>query len=130
MQNNIATVHISEIHFYIVKSNNLSTIFGVLYKKYNKNNRKREPTFSVEQLQIFHSTLPIGAFQWLVTLWIDMMHVSITFNLFRIYSRSVTTDNNHANILPKHACKFNQRQLVGIIDFTYACVSLMILMRL
>jgi hypothetical protein len=50
--------------------------------------------------------------------------------IFRIYSRSVTTDNNHASILPKHACKFNQRQLVGIIDFTYAYVSLMILMRL
>ena len=31
------TVHISEIHCYIVKSNNLSIIFGVLYKKYNKN---------------------------------------------------------------------------------------------
>jgi hypothetical protein len=28
---------ISEVHFYIVKSNNLSTIFGMLYKKYNKN---------------------------------------------------------------------------------------------
>jgi hypothetical protein len=27
--------HISEIHCYIVKSNNLSTIFAVLYKKYN-----------------------------------------------------------------------------------------------
>jgi hypothetical protein len=36
MQNNIPTVHISEIHCYIVKSTNLSTIFGVLYKKYNK----------------------------------------------------------------------------------------------
>jgi hypothetical protein len=29
MQNNIPTVHISEIHCSIVKSNNLSTIFGV-----------------------------------------------------------------------------------------------------
>jgi hypothetical protein len=41
MQNNIPTVHISEIYCYKVKSNNLSTIFGmlsrVLYKKYNKN---------------------------------------------------------------------------------------------
>jgi hypothetical protein len=37
MQNNIPTVHISEIHCYIVKSNNLSTIFGMLYKKYSKN---------------------------------------------------------------------------------------------
>ena len=37
MQNNIPTVHISEIDCYIVKSNNLSIIFGVLYKKYNKN---------------------------------------------------------------------------------------------
>ena len=37
MQNNIHTVHISEIHCYIVKRNNLSTIFAVLYKKYNKN---------------------------------------------------------------------------------------------
>jgi hypothetical protein len=39
MQNNIPTVHISEIHCYIVKSNNLSTIFGVLtvVQKYNKN---------------------------------------------------------------------------------------------
>jgi hypothetical protein len=37
MQNNIPTVQISEIHCYKVKSNNLSTIFGVLYKKYNKN---------------------------------------------------------------------------------------------
>jgi hypothetical protein len=36
MQNNIPTEHISEIYCYIVKSNNLSTIFG-LYKKYNKN---------------------------------------------------------------------------------------------
>ena len=33
MQNNIPTVHNSEIHCYIVKSNNLSTIFGVLFKK-------------------------------------------------------------------------------------------------
>ena len=39
MQNNIPTVHIAEIHCYIVKSNNLSTTFGVLYKKYNKNER-------------------------------------------------------------------------------------------
>ena len=30
IQNNIPTVHISEIHCYIVKSNNLSTIFAVL----------------------------------------------------------------------------------------------------
>jgi hypothetical protein len=36
MQNNIPTVHILEIHCYIVKSNNLSTVFGVLYKYYNK----------------------------------------------------------------------------------------------
>jgi hypothetical protein len=34
---NIPTVHISEIRCYIIKSNNLSTIFGVWYKKYNKN---------------------------------------------------------------------------------------------
>jgi hypothetical protein len=37
MPNNIPTVHILEIHCYIVKSNNLLTIFGVLYKTYNKN---------------------------------------------------------------------------------------------
>jgi hypothetical protein len=36
-QHTVPTVHISEIHCYIVKSNNLSTILGVLYKKYNKN---------------------------------------------------------------------------------------------
>jgi hypothetical protein len=30
----IPTVHNSEIHCYIVKSNNLSTTFGVLLKKY------------------------------------------------------------------------------------------------
>ena len=37
MQNNILpTVLISEIHCCIVKSNNLSTIFAVLCKKYNK----------------------------------------------------------------------------------------------
>ena len=34
MQNNIPTVHNSEIYYYIVKSNNRSTIFGVLLKKY------------------------------------------------------------------------------------------------
>jgi hypothetical protein len=36
MQNNIPTVHNSEIHCYIIKSSNLSTIFGVfavLFKK-------------------------------------------------------------------------------------------------
>jgi hypothetical protein len=37
MQNNIPTVHISEMYYYIVKSNNLSSIFRVCYKKYNKN---------------------------------------------------------------------------------------------
>ena len=53
MQNNIPTVHISEIDFYIlVKRNNLSTIFGLLYKKYNKNYRKRKPVFTVDQLLI------------------------------------------------------------------------------
>ena len=36
MQNNIPTVHISKIHCFIIKSNNLSTIFGVFFKKYNK----------------------------------------------------------------------------------------------
>jgi hypothetical protein len=39
MQNNIYThcIHISEIYCYIVQiSNNLSTIFVVLYKEYNK----------------------------------------------------------------------------------------------
>ena len=33
MQNNIPTVHNSEIDGYIIKSNNFSTIFGVLFKK-------------------------------------------------------------------------------------------------
>jgi hypothetical protein len=64
MQNNIPTVHISEIHCYIVKSNNLSTIFAVLCKniiKYIQIYRvamttlsKREPAFSVDQLLILH----------------------------------------------------------------------------
>jgi hypothetical protein len=58
MQNNIPTVQISEIHCYIVKSNHLSTIFGVLCKKYNKIKiivlpwqqwRKHKPAFSVDQ---------------------------------------------------------------------------------
>ena len=34
MQNNIPTVYISKINCYIIKSNILSTIFGVLYQKY------------------------------------------------------------------------------------------------
>ena len=40
MKNDIPTVHNSEVHCYIVKSNNISTIFGLLFKKYkNKNCR-------------------------------------------------------------------------------------------
>jgi hypothetical protein len=60
MQNNIPTVHISEIHCSIVKSNNISTIFGVLYKCKIivlpwQHWRKREPAFSVDQLLILKS---------------------------------------------------------------------------
>jgi hypothetical protein len=75
MQNNIPTVHISEIHSYIVKSNNLSTIFGVLYKKYNKIKiimlpwqhwRKREPAFSVDQLLILHVKSMFGKYRRVV----------------------------------------------------------------
>ena len=58
------TVHnISEIHCYVVKSNNLSTIFAVLYKSIMKikiivlswkHGRKRESAFSVDQFLILH----------------------------------------------------------------------------
>jgi hypothetical protein len=63
IQNNIPTAHILEINCYIVKSNNLSTIFGVLYKKYNKNSndhvaiatqRNASLHFTVDQLLILH----------------------------------------------------------------------------
>jgi hypothetical protein len=33
------TVHISESHCYVVKSNNLSTVFAVLYKRIIKNKK-------------------------------------------------------------------------------------------
>ena len=69
MQNNIPTVHISENHCYIVKSNNLSNIFGVLYKKYNK--RKREAAFSVDQLLI----LPVN--QCLENIGEGLLHVYV-----------------------------------------------------
>jgi hypothetical protein len=66
MQNNIPTVHISEIHCYVVKSNNLSTIvlrvvhiikIKIIVLPW-QNWRKREPAFSVNQLLILH-VIPI-----------------------------------------------------------------------
>ena len=61
MQNNIPTVHISEIHCCIVKSSSLLNYFAILYKKYKKlkftsvnswqrMTLQREPAFSVGQL--------------------------------------------------------------------------------
>ena len=51
---------------FIVISNNLSTIIGVLYKKYNKNQIycvcKREPALSVDQLLILHVKSMFGKY--------------------------------------------------------------------
>jgi hypothetical protein len=71
MHNNIPAVHISEIHCYIVKNNNLSTIFGVLYKNIIKIKfialpwqhwRKREPAVSVDQILILHVKSMFGKY--------------------------------------------------------------------
>jgi hypothetical protein len=60
MQNNIPTVHISEIYCCTVKSTNLATVFAVLYQKLNiikifkkLNYRVAMETFDLEHELVF-----------------------------------------------------------------------------